>query len=97
MSLTKTQAILLALCLFAHVLILNLFYVTPKGLVFYWEENFNIKALLVYLCIALISTGFYLLLTRGRIAHYEGRLKVGEKVWSVFSVLLLIIIGYLLW
>ena len=59
----------LALYLFIHILILNLFYGSSEGLSIYWQENFNVKAIVVYILSILVTVGFYYGVTRIRCAY----------------------------
>jgi len=77
------------------VLFLNLFYVTPKGVEFYWQQNFNVEAILVYVAIALSCSMFYKLISLAKKMHTQGKIKVSEKVWFSFSLFFIILIVYL--
>lgn len=57
---------LLFLALWGHVSLLNLFYVAYRGPVFLWHENSQPLTILVHMLIALLTTSFYLLVTKLR-------------------------------
>lgn len=67
----KNKLFLLALYLFIHILILNLFYGSSEGLSIYWQENFNVKAIVVYILSILVTVGFYYGITRVRALFSE--------------------------
>lgn len=68
----KNKTFLLAFYLFIHILLLNMFYGSAEGLSIFWQENFNVKAIVVYLFSVLITVVFYHGITRIRCA-YQGK------------------------
>ena len=95
MRLHKRKLLILFLGLFLHVLVFNLFYVTPNGAVFYWQENFNLHALSVYLLTALMSIASYLVITLTRTKLRATKVQIGDKVWLYSSLLIIPFICYL--
>ncbi|MGB1262051.1 MAG: hypothetical protein ACPG52_03980 [Cognaticolwellia sp.] len=57
---------LLFVALWAHVSLLNLFYVAYSGPVFLWQKNSELQTIVVHFSIALATTGFYLLVRKAR-------------------------------
>ncbi|TWX72990.1 hypothetical protein [Colwellia sp. C1TZA3] len=57
---------LLFFILWAHVSLLNLFYVNYRGPVFLWQENSEFRTILTHFLIALITTAFFLAITKLR-------------------------------
>ncbi len=66
MPLLKNNIFLLAFYLFIHILVLNLFYGSSEGLSIYWQENFNVKAIFVYILSILVTVIFYVYVTKIR-------------------------------
>lgn len=66
MHFLKNKIFILAFYLFVHILILNMFYGSAEGLSIYWQENFNIKAQLVYLLSVFVTVAFYYGITQVR-------------------------------
>lgn len=71
MPLSKNNIFLLAFYLFIHILVLNLFYGSSDGLSIYWQENFNVKAMLVYLLSVTVTVIFYLGVSWIRSAYHR--------------------------
>jgi len=63
-ALYQYKMTLLFLLLWAHVSLLNLFFVNYRGPVFLWQENSEILTILVHFLIALVSTAFFLAITK---------------------------------
>jgi len=57
--LAKKSAVLF-LVIWLHITLLDLFYVNHNGVVFLWQENSELKTLLIHLLIATLTTFFYL-------------------------------------
>jgi len=54
---------LLFVCVWLHISLLDLFYVTYRGPVFLWQENTELLTIVVHIAIALITVAFYWLIT----------------------------------
>jgi len=96
MFISKNKRALMFLILFIHVYVLNLFYMAPEGPVFYWKENLNIEAFVVYFVIAFLSVIFYMLITKGRQVHDERVIKVSDSFWLGSSIFTILLIAYLM-
>jgi hypothetical protein len=57
---------LLCLVLWLHVSLLNLFFVNYSGPVFLWKENSQLHTIEVHFLIALVSTLFFIAITKIR-------------------------------
>lgn len=57
---------LLFFVLWAHVSMLNLFYVDYTGPVFLWEKNTQLLTILIHMAIAGLTTGVYLAICKIR-------------------------------
>ena len=57
---------LLFFIVWAHVSLLNLFYVNYSGPVFLWQENSELLTIQTHFVIALITTVFFLAITKLR-------------------------------
>jgi hypothetical protein len=55
----KKSAVLF-LVIWLHITLLDLFYVNQNGIVFLWQENSELKPVLVHLLIATLTVLFYL-------------------------------------
>ena len=71
---THHQTKLLFLVIWAHVTILNLFYVTYTGPIFFWQQSLQIKTLIIHVMVACLTLLCYVFLTR--IGKYFGFSKV---------------------
>jgi hypothetical protein len=47
-----------------HITLLDLFYITPRGIVFLWHDNGQLKTLATHAFIALLTFSFYLLVNK---------------------------------
>lgn len=65
-ALYQYKMTLLFLLLWVHVSLLNLFYVNYSGPVFLWEENSRFQTIQIHFLIALVSTVFFVALTKLR-------------------------------
>jgi hypothetical protein len=96
-ALYQYKIFLLFLALWAHVSLLNLFYVNYKGPVFLWQENSEPLTIQVHLLIALLGTGFYLAISKLKQIDSTKKVRISDKVWLacslalVFSIVLLLI------
>lgn len=87
---------LLFLIFWAHVSLLNLFFVNYSGPVFLWEENSQLLTLQVHFFIAALATFFYILVTNIRKFSHASKFKVGEKIWLISSLILFLSISVIL-
>lgn len=87
---------LLFLLLWAHVSLLNLFYVSYSGPVFLWQENSEPITIQVHFLIALLTTGFYLLVSKLRQVNKEKKAIITDRIWLACSLFLVFSIGFLL-
>jgi hypothetical protein len=55
---------LLFFILWAHVSLLNLFYVNYSGPIFLWQENSALRTIQTHFLIALITTVFFVAITK---------------------------------
>jgi len=58
----RHQGKLLFVVVWLHVTILDLFYVTYSGPIFFWQESFQLYTLAIHLTVALLTLGLYFLL-----------------------------------
>ena len=87
---------LLLLALWAHVSLLNLFYVSYAGPVFLWQENSQPLTLIVHLLIAVITTAFYLAVSKLRKINKVKKAKITDKIWLCCSLALMFSILFLI-
>ncbi len=92
----RHQLKLLLLIIWLHITFLDLFVVTSKGGLFLWQDNLQVKAILTHAAIALTSFAFYLLVSKLRQQYRSQRFAVGDKVWLLCSIFLVISIGFLI-
>ncbi|MFT6918730.1 MAG: hypothetical protein ACJA2G_001349 [Cognaticolwellia sp.] len=57
---------LLFFIVWAHVSLLNLFYVNYRGPIFLWQENSELRTIQTHFLIALITTLFFVVTTKLR-------------------------------
>lgn len=95
-ALYQYKMTLLFLVLWAHVSLLNLFFVNYSGPVFLWQENSEPKTIQVHLLIAFVTTLFFLAVTKLRAINRDETVKIRDKIWLVCSALLLAGIVFLL-
>ncbi|WP_211355775.1 hypothetical protein [Colwellia echini] len=60
----RHQAKLLFLVLWSHVTLLNLFYVTYSGPIFFWDKAIQPYTQIIHLMVALVAIGFYFVLRK---------------------------------
>ena len=96
MSQSHKKSILLFVAILVHVSVLDLFFVTIDGAVFLWEENSQFLTIATHLAIATMVTLLYLLISTFRVKYQQGVVKVGERMWWVSSLFMLIIIVILI-
>ncbi len=94
-KLYRYKIALLFIALWAHVSLLNLFFVSYTGPVFLWQENSEPLTIQVHFLIALLTTLFYLSVSKIRQVNAIKTVKVTDKFWLVCSVVLLLSIGSL--
>ena len=82
--------------LFAHITLLDLFFITLNGPVFLIKENLRIETITVHFVIALaaIIVCFLLALLRG--AYKKGKLQLRNNLLMVSSSLLVFLIYFVL-
>ena len=88
--------VLLFFILWAHVSLLNLFFVNYSGPVFLWEQNSQLLTIQTHFFIALITTVFFLLVTKLRMINRHKKVKISDKIWLLCSILLLASITFLI-
>ena len=94
MSFLKNKPVLLFLILWLHISLLDLFFVTYSGPVFYWAENLRGETILVHISLALVSVLFYLLIGLFRNKFQVKKIKITDKFWLVSSTFMVILIGF---
>ena len=82
--------------IWAHVSILDLFYVTYRGPVFLWQKNGELLTLAVHFGIALAVLVFYVFLSKLRGEYQLGKFNISNKVWLFCSISLLFSIAFLI-
>ena len=75
---TRHQVKLLFIVVWAHVTILNLFYVNYAGPVFLWEKSIQAHTLFIHLTVALLTLAFYFLLI-----HVSTRFQINKAAKSL--------------
>jgi len=85
----------LFITLFVHISLLDLFFVTYNGPVFLWDKNSEMLTILTHFTIALCSVLFYLLISKLRGQYQAGQFKIGEKIWIMCSLFLVLSIGFI--
>ncbi|AWB56442.1 hypothetical protein DBO93_01900 [Colwellia sp. Arc7-D] len=90
------KMVLLFFILWAHVSLLNLFFVNYSGPVFLWEQNSQLLTIQTHFFIALITTVFFLLVTKLRMINRHKKVKISDKIWLLCSILLLASITFLI-
>jgi hypothetical protein len=95
-ALYQYKIVLMFIVLWAHVSLLNLFFVNYSGPVFLWKENSELLTIQVHFAIALLTTGFYLLVSKLRQANQTKQVKIADRIWLSCSVLLIASIVFVL-
>ena len=89
-SLSKNKVVYLAIAIWLHITLLDLFYVSLSGPLFFWAESVELKTLATHLFITLITVMTYLLLHRARLDFQKGNRRNGKVFFIfIFAVLLL--------
>ncbi len=70
--------------------------VNSNGLHFYWQENLNLKALLVYLLTALSGGGVYFITGYIRKVIVQMEKTNSDHIWPILSVVVLSLLILLL-
>ncbi len=60
----RHQEKLLFAVVWLHVTMLNLFYVSYSGPIFFWSESVQLKTLAIHLSVALVTLGLYFTLIK---------------------------------
>lgn len=87
---------LLFVVLWAHVSLLNLFFVNYSGPVFLWEQNAQLITIQTHFLIALITTLFFLIVSKLREFNRNKKVKISDKIWLLCSILLIVSITFVL-
>ncbi len=95
-ALYQYKITLIFFVLWAHVSLLNLFFVNYSGPVFLWQENSELLTIQVHFLIALSTTIFYLMVSKIRQLKRNKKLIIADKTWLLCSVILILSIGFLL-
>ncbi|MBA6380219.1 MULTISPECIES: hypothetical protein [unclassified Colwellia] len=82
--------------LWLHISLLNLFFVNKRGVVFLWQQNSELNTLLTHFITALIAALIYIAITKIRIGLAEKKLTMGNNVFVVGSVVMVLLIGFFL-
>ncbi|MBA6346825.1 MULTISPECIES: hypothetical protein [unclassified Colwellia] len=82
--------------LWLHISLLNLFFVNKRGVVFLWQQNSELNTLLTHFITALIAAIIYIAITKIRIGLAEKKLTMGNNVFVVGSVVMVLLIGFFL-
>lgn len=82
--------------LWLHISLLNLFFVNKRGVVFLWQQNSELNTLLTHFITALIAALIYIGITKIRIALADKKLTIGNNVFMVGSVVMVLLIGFFL-
>lgn len=82
--------------LWLHISLLNLFFVNKRGIVFLWQQNSELNTLLTHFITALIAAIIYIAITKIRIGLAGKKLTVGNNVFVVGSVVMVLLIGFFL-
>lgn len=92
----KSKIFYLFSVLLLHVTLLDLFFVTHNGPVFLVAKNIEIKTFITHLLTVILSVGFYVLLTKYREHTRKKSFRVSDVIWVVWSVILILAIGFIL-
>ncbi len=96
LPLSQRKALLFFFIIWTHISLLDLFYVSHSGLVFFWQENSQVVTLLTHLFIALFTIGFYGFFHHLRFEYQmKGRI-IRDPIWMLCSVCLALTIGAVL-
>ena len=79
-KLYQYKMMLLFLVLWAHVSLLNLFFVNYSGPVFLWQENSEPRTIQVHLLIALVTTLFFWAVTKVRAINGDKVIKIKDEI-----------------
>jgi len=90
------KIVLLFFVVWAHVSVLNLFYVNYSGPVFLWKENSQLQTIQVHFFIALLTTGFFLMVSKLGQCNNTQQVKTSVKIWLSCTVLLIAAIAFVL-
>lgn len=82
--------------LWLHISLLNLFFVNKRGVVFLWQQNSELNTLLTHFITALIAALIYIAITKIRIGLAEKKLTMGNNIFVVGSVVMVLLIGFFL-
>ena len=90
------KILLMFFVLWAHVSLLKLFFVNYRGPVFLWQENSELLTIQVHFFIALLTTFFYLTVSKLRQLKGTKKFIIADKTWLLLSLVLVLSIGFLL-
>ena len=89
-ALSKTKIIYLALAVWVHITLLNLFAITMDGPIFFWAKSAEVNTLLTHLFITLITVMAYLSLHQARLA-FQADTQFNSKVLVLFLSIILVL------
>ncbi len=92
----KSKTTQLFFVLWFHISLLNLFFVNKRGAVFLWQENSELNTLLTHFIAALTAVMFYIAITRIRHYFLQQKVRFGNKLFVMGSIVMLVMIGLLI-
>jgi len=92
----NAKYLLVFVIIWLHMTLLDLFYVTPNGPIFLFEENSQPLTLLVHFIVAVSSLFSFYVASKVRQRYIQGKMEVREPILITSSVLMTACIGFLL-
>ena len=96
MHFIKSKAFILFICLFIHVFLLNLVYVSHYGVQFYWQENTTVESITLHFLTAFLAAIFYVAISGIRKIKEAKFSLISDKIWVILSLILAGLIGFMM-
>ncbi|WP_147301911.1 hypothetical protein [Thalassotalea euphylliae] len=84
------------LVIFAHISVLNLFYVNEHGITFFWQQAVELRTIATHVITAALSLLIYALVEQCLACYRKGQMAIREPVLILCSISMILSIGFLL-
>lgn len=96
MTCFKNKIFILFIVLSIHITLLDLVVATYDNVIILIDKNIEFKTIITHLLIVVISVGFYMLLSTFNSGYQSLLAKSRDYMWIIWSVILVLFIGFIL-
>lgn len=96
MTFSRKHIFTLFIILSVHITLLDLVVANYNNVIFLVDKNLEFKTIWAHLFIVCVSVGFYILLNTFNQTYQNLRAKSRDYMWVVWSILLVLLIGFIL-